>query len=278
MRADGGCVVGAVERRAAVKHAKTCRGAGNVRAVAKAVERVWVGMRNWLVGRAGRVGVVAVTDEVDPALHLGRGRPEARGVGRGFTDRQLGRIGGAQTLRLSPRSHGAWTAEIGMGVVDAGVDDADLDSLAVEPVHAVPHCRRPDVGDTTGVVGGDGGHGTNTHHALQAGQVARSVRGDDDLDPVVRRLVVAKHRAAQSFDLVLDRLLLSLQLSLELFLLTIGQRAGSVCVRNRHRVPGKLDDHCGRRCAQAHGRPDRSHAVTGQVGRCELRSARCHHR
>src|SRR4029077_18979644 len=106
--------------RAAAQHAEAGESSGGVRAVAEAVEWGGVGDRDG----SGRVGVVSVAGEVESALDLGRCRPEQGWVGRRGA-RRLGRVPGCYRAR---------SAEVGVRVVDAGVDDADLDARAGDSV------------------------------------------------------------------------------------------------------------------------------------------------
>src|SRR5262249_30518758 len=110
-------------------------GAGHVRAVAVAVERVGIRHRRRVAVLAG--GVVVVADEVGAALHLGRAGAEKRRVGRRGVHRERGFV-------AVDRSG---TAEVLVRVIDAGVDDADLDSLTVHAARAGPGDRRPDARD-----------------------------------------------------------------------------------------------------------------------------------
>ena len=95
-------------------HAVACRGARHVGAVAAggAVERV-------AVGGCGVAAVVGVTNEVVAASNLGA--VDESGVCGG----QLGELGCLLVVFEL-----AATAEVGVGVVDAGVDDGDLHALA----------------------------------------------------------------------------------------------------------------------------------------------------
>ena len=95
-------------------HAVACRGARHVGTVAAggAVERV-------AVGGCGVATVVGVTDEVVAASNLGA--VDESGVCGG----QLGELGCLLVVFEL-----AATAEVGVGVVDAGVDDGDLHALA----------------------------------------------------------------------------------------------------------------------------------------------------
>ena len=95
-------------------HTVACRGARHVGAVAAggAVERV-------AVGGCGVAAVVGVTNEVVAASNLGA--VDEPGVCGG----QLGELGCLLIVFEL-----AATAEVGVGVVDAGVDDGDLHALA----------------------------------------------------------------------------------------------------------------------------------------------------
>ena len=106
-------------------HAEAGGGAGHVRAVAVAVERVVVGDRREGRGIV-RTRVVVLAREVPAAHDLG-GREDARGIG------PVDRIVGGR----SPDP-----TEVGVRVVDAGVDDADLDAVA-EQAEVLPAPEHP---------------------------------------------------------------------------------------------------------------------------------------
>ena len=115
LRRQGLGVVGTAVRLAVRRHAVPADRARHVRPVPGAVERVRVGVRDNGVARS--TGVVRVAHEVEPARHLRVGEPApresdavVRGVGR--------RV--------------AQAAEVGVGVVDAGVDDGDLHTIPGE--------------------------------------------------------------------------------------------------------------------------------------------------
>src|SRR2546422_715027 len=83
-------------------------------------ERIRIRVRNRLVSqRVPRVGVIAVADEVEAALDARRRRAEQRGIGL----LRLLRVG-----RCVRRGR-TRAAEVGVGVVDSGVDDRDLHAL-----------------------------------------------------------------------------------------------------------------------------------------------------
>src|SRR5471030_560841 len=71
--------------------------------------------------RAARIGtrVVGIADEVGAAFHLGRVRPEQRRIGRPCA-------GSGCHLEVGDR---AGATEVGVRVVDPGIDDRDLDAF-----------------------------------------------------------------------------------------------------------------------------------------------------
>ena len=94
--------------------------------------------------RRVRIGVVVVADQVDAALDARGRRAEQRRVGGRGVGR-VRRVVGAPTVPGPPK--------FGVRVVDAGVDDRDLDALAVQAGEAVPHGRRADERHAALVVG-----------------------------------------------------------------------------------------------------------------------------
>src|SRR5205823_8488928 len=103
---------------------KASGSAAYVRAVPVAVQRVRVGVGRPLrlvrtsIGQH-RAGIVSVANEVRAALDLG---PRS-GTKQGRIGRQ--RVG---RIRLLEGGDGARPAEVGVGVIEARVDDADLDA------------------------------------------------------------------------------------------------------------------------------------------------------
>jgi hypothetical protein len=125
-----------------------------------AVDGVRVGVRHRLVREhrvdAVRVGVVVVTGEVETADHLG-GREERRVHPGAGVVVERGRRAGA--------------AEVGVGVVDAGVDDTDGDVLA-DVAEGLPDGRPALQGHRAGVaevLGGDRVHSLDASQAAQRG-------------------------------------------------------------------------------------------------------------
>ena len=136
--------------------------AGDVRAVALAVEGVVVGLRD---GRGGVVGVVVVAGEVEAADDLRGGERAAVGLGG---------------IHRAVRRDGPGAAEVGVGVVDAGVDDADAHAGA-EPSGLPPGIERPaelvgvrvgDAGIGAAAGGGDRADAPDGVHAGFAGELA----------------------------------------------------------------------------------------------------------
>ena len=177
--ARGGGVVGPRVGRAVGQHAVAGRDARDVGAVPLAVERVRVGGGD-RVRRAG----VGVADEVPPAgdARVGEGR---RADGQAVVRREVRRV--------------ARAAEIGVVVVDAGVDDADLHPGSGEAVVA-PRGGRADVGHALDQRRGEGRHAPGRDHPGQAPE-RRGLSGRrQHLDPVVGVAVAADDPGAGGAD------------------------------------------------------------------------------
>ena len=112
-----------MEGRAVDQHALARRGAGDVRAVlAAGCAADGIGVRMWHgAARLVAVGVVRIADEVGAADDLGC-REGAGLDGGGIVGGEVGRI--------------ARTTEVGVGVVDARVDDRDRLPAPVAPVNS----------------------------------------------------------------------------------------------------------------------------------------------
>ena len=91
-----------------------------MRAMAVAVERIRIGLRHVLGGV--RQLALSIAHEIEAALHLGRGGAELRRICRQ-------RIGGVGCRVGGDRSR---ATEVGMGIVNARVDDRDFDTLAAD--------------------------------------------------------------------------------------------------------------------------------------------------
>ena len=224
-------VVGAGESGAVGEHARATRRAGDVRTVPLAVERVVVGVRHRLVARAARVGVVVVADEVDAALH-------ARRVGA--VERRVGRFGAGGVRRLVG-GRGAGAAEGGVRVVDAGVDDRDLHTLA-GVARALPHLGHAEERHRDCVVESVGAHRVHGDDAGQFRDRVELVGGHGCLHAVVRRLHLRLNFAALVGDLVGDPVLRALQLVFDRLALPVGELAALLGLHDRDGVSGHLDD------------------------------------
>ncbi len=241
--ADRGRVVGARVRGARSGHTRAGSGAGDVRAVPVAVERVRVRMRNRLVRRVGVVGVVVVADEVDAALDA-----EAPTVDR----HRRQRVDGVGRLERGDR---AGTGEVRVREVDTGVDHGDLDVLAVQAGQAAPHRRSTDQRDALDVVRDHLREAADSGDAVQRRQLGQLLAVDPDLDAVVGELIVGEHLAAEVLDRTGEAVLLALQVGLDRRLLCVGERAGRLGLDNRHRLVRKLDDDGRLAVAEANRRP-----------------------
>src|SRR5580692_3335275 len=143
--------------------------------------RVW----NWHAGRV--VGVVIVADQVRAAFYLRRFWPEHGRICR----LSAGRGG------LRERSHGTGTAEVGVRVVDAGVDDGNLDFFTSIAGYALPHFRRADVRHADHILYFVLRHIHHLHHARHVCEVRDLAAGDLDLHAVQRIVIMGEHFAAK---------------------------------------------------------------------------------
>ena len=255
---DRAGVVGTVIGRPSRGHARACGGAGDVRAVAVAVERVRVRVGNRLEGRIVRVGVVVVADEVGAALDAGT---PTEGDGR---RQRVCRVRGVE------RRDRARATKVRVRVVDAGVDHGDLDVFAVQSGEAAPGQRSADQLDALDVVRHDPREAPNSRDALERLQAVELRAVDPHLDAVVGDLVIGEHLATERLDLAGDRVLLALQIGLDRGLLARAELAPCVGLDDRDRVAGHLEDDGGLRVAK----PDRCPLrIDNAVGAACLRCA-----
>ena len=196
--------------------------------------------------RVARVGVIAVADEVDTALDARRRRAEQPW------------IGGQRPLRVGRcvRRGGARAAEVGVGVVDAGVDDRDLHALAVQP-QALPDGRSADERDAADVVRLHELQRPDRHDAGQRSKLFHAVVRDANLDAVVSRLVMGHDGAAEALDAAAQAVLLAPQLALDPVLLAPLELAAGVALLLCNGIPGELHDDRDRRFAYAQRHPYR---------------------
>ena len=177
-------------RRAVVGDPETGGRAGGVAAVAVAVERISIRHRD-----AGRiVGVVGVTDQVDAALDLRRIRSEQRRIGRQRARRR----------RRRERRHGTGATKIGVRVIDAGVDDRDLDVLAAQVLGTLPDGGRADVRHAHGVIDLVRHYGHDADDAWQTRKPRQLAALDVDLDAVHRVGVMREYLAPAAGNRRLD--------------------------------------------------------------------------
>ena len=206
-------------------------GAGDVAAVALAVERVGVRMGNRLVRRRGGVGVVRVANEVGAALDARRGGAEQRGV-RGLRLRGVGRVVGG---------HRAGAAEVRMRVVDARVDDADLDALA-GVAGVLPYLRNPEERHRDGVVERVGARRVDRDDVRQRRDGVDGLLRERELDAVVGRLHLGDDPAALALDRAGDGVLVLLQAALDRVALARGELAALLRLDDGDGVARHLDD------------------------------------
>ena len=218
-----------MERRTVRGDSKARGGRRGVRPVPLAIERVGIRVRNEGIARPARV--VAVTDEIEPAGDLrvreGRG-PDRRAV-----------VGGV--VRGVARS-----AEIGVVVVDPGVDDADLHRPTGQAAHGGPgrrHTRVRVAGHVGEVVHRHGYHLLNARQCADPGQVWDR---HPDLDAVVGILIPAQDPGAHGGQGRRQGVLSRAELRAEECLAQGGQAPAGLTGRRlaeRDRRSGQLDDY-----------------------------------
>ena len=181
--------------------------------MAEAVEwiRIRRGYRTW------NVGVVRVTHEVEAAFDLrGCRAHEARVGWRGAR-----RLGGV------PCRHRARAAEVGVRVVDSGVDDGDVDAGTGE-AEGAPRLRRADEGNAVDVVNFERRHGVDGGHARQAGELRNVLLGHDHVDAVVGVLHLADDLGAGRGQLAVELVLLGGELVADGLLLARRKRLSAL--------------------------------------------------
>ena len=188
--AERSAVVGSAERRSARQDPDAGGGAGDVRAVAVAVEGIGVGLRR-VDRRVIGTRVVGVAHEVGAAGHLGVGE-RGSADGQSVVGREVGWV--------------ARASEVGVVVVDPGVDDADGDAGA-RGAEILPGGRRADVLDAPLVIQVDLLHGVHGAHASQVREGPDLRCGDADRHPIVGVLELAENATAGRGDARLELVL-----------------------------------------------------------------------
>ena len=166
------------------------RGTRDVAAVAGAVERVRIGDRR----AAGDIGVVGITDQIGAALDLRCAGAEQRRIRRSGAGRR------GSGVRLGR----ARSAEVRVRVVNAGVDDRDLDMLAAEPGRALPDLRCADEWHADRIVAAEALHRYDLHDARERRERGEFAARDLHLDAVERIVIAGEHAATASGDGGLD--------------------------------------------------------------------------
>ena len=230
VRSRVGCAVGI--------HTEARGGACDVAAVSVAVERVRIRVGGCLGGVGvslcvHRAGVVGVADEVGAALHLGRVRPEQR---------RIGRLCAGSGCRLE-RGDGAGAAEVGVRVVDPGIDDRDLDAFAAQTRRALPHHRRANERHAHRVVRTMLQNRQDLDDARQRGERRDLVAIDFDLDSVQGMAEALEHAAAATRDFGFDALMLGRNLVFDRAPLNGGERAFRDACPSCRDGFGRHDDH-----------------------------------
>ena len=181
--------------------------------------------------------------------------------------------------------HGAGATEIGMRIVDAGVDHGNLDVLAVQ-AEVLPHAGRADQRDAVRV---GRAHHLQRPHGDDAGQrreLCRLVARDPNLDAVVRRLVRVDDGATQRLDLALERILRALERVLGCVFFGLRELPAGGFLLDGHRIAAELHHNiygvlaetdrrpCGRDQGRAIGHGLRAHGAG--VRRRERTEHHCH--
>src|SRR5262249_5654680 len=92
------------------------------------------------------------------------------------------------------------TAEVGVRVIDAGVDDGHLHAFAAHAVDTRPGQRRLDPGNADDVLVLVSGHRLHVDNAGKGPKRGKLGRGDAHLDSAHRALVAADDAAAERLD------------------------------------------------------------------------------
>ena len=251
-------VVRPPERGSVVLDAEPRRGARHVAAVAVAVERVVIGNRR-VVLRIGRIIVVA--HQVGAALHLRRIGTEQRRVG------WLRAVGEG----VVERRDGAGTAEVRVRVVGPGVEDGELDVLAVKDGRAAPDGRRADERHAHRVDRLVDQDGLDAHHPRQRRQRGELVTRRAHLDAVDGMLKLRHHGTAHGLDRRGDRVLLPAQVVGDGPSLGLGNLlARGPAPDHGHGIAGHLEEH-------GYGLRREGHVANRLTVRCELETLRRAH-
>src|SRR5256885_1944324 len=120
---------------------------------------------------------------------------------------------------------GTVAAEVGVRVVDAGIDDRDLDAFAAETRTALPHGRRADERHAHRVIRAMLDNRQDLHDAGQRGERRHLVAVDFDLDSVQGVAEALEHVATATRNFGFDALLLGRSLVFDRAPLVAGKRA-----------------------------------------------------
>ena len=236
--ARGASVIQPREGGAGGGHAKAGRGARGVATVPVAVERIRIGGRRGVV-RVDRV--VGVSDQVDPALDLGRIGTEERRIRRLRAACEGGVV----------RRHRARSAKVRVRVVDTGVDHGDPHVLTVQPGRALPRLRRADEGHAVRVVEVIKANRFDRYHTRKRGKRADLLRGPTHLDAVQGVLELSEHRAAHLLNGRHDGVLPGTQVELDRLPLPGCQLfAGRAAADQGDRIAAHLQNHGPRELAE----------------------------
>ncbi len=175
-------------------------------------------------------GVVVVADEIEATLDLrGVRTEEARAVRPPIA-----------TISLLESLHGPRPAEIGVGVVDARVDDRDLDALTME-TEVLPDLRTTDVGHSHRVLDRLHLKSANGDNVRERGKRRSIGARDPHTHAVVGGLQLAEHLPTERRDVVLDGVLLGLQIGLDGVLLGLRELGAGLRLADRDGIGVELD-------------------------------------
>ena len=137
---------------------------------------------------------------------------------------------------------GSRASKVGVRVINARVDDADLDPLAAKVGRRVPDRRSTDVRDACHIVGHVVVHRQQSDHSGYRSELVQLRRWYLDLDPVQRRLELGEDFSTRRLNLRFDRVLVALELVFDLVLLSTDQLSARVGLGLSYRLVLELDN------------------------------------
>ena len=135
----------------------------------------------------------------------------------------------------------AGPSEILVGVIDAGVDDRDLDPFAAQ-AETLPYAGRTNERHAVRVVRFQQLKRVHGNHVRKRDERADLVTRDPHLDTVVGRLVIRKDMATKARDVGAQRILRPLELHLDMVLFVLVQFPAGIGLLDGDGVAGQLND------------------------------------